>query len=202
MRVLKDDKYRSILRAARKEFIQKGFKDASMRSIAKSADVGLSNIYNYFRNKDDIFLAIVTPARDSIFAFVTDKHTEKYIDFSILSTFDYQRETIEVYIQLLMKYKEELRLLLFSSQGSSVEDFRESFTEYLTDVSNNHMQIVKKYYPQVKEISPFFTHALCAFMVSIVGEIITHDLDKEKIREFFREYFKFEIAGWRELIGL
>ena len=59
MRVLKDDKYKSILRAARKEFILRGFKDASMRTIAKDANVGLSNIYNYFKNKDEIFLEIV-----------------------------------------------------------------------------------------------------------------------------------------------
>ncbi|WP_246037506.1 TetR/AcrR family transcriptional regulator [Dysgonomonas capnocytophagoides] len=202
MRVLKDDKYRSILRAARKEFILRGFKDASMRTIAKDANVGLSNIYNYFKNKDEIFLEIVSPARDDLFAFVKDKHTEKYIDFNFMSTRAYQEETVDVYIQLLIKYKEEIRLLLFYSQGSTMENFRETLTEYLTDVSNNHKAIVKNYYPQVQEVSSFFTHTLCAFMVSIVGEIVTHDMEKHKIREFFKEYFRFQIAGWRELTGI
>ena len=202
MRVLKDDKYRSILQAARKEFIEKGFKDASMRSIAKDSDVGLSNIYNYFTSKDEIFLEIVAPARNDLFAFVKEKHTEKYIDFDFMSTLAYQEDTVDVYIQLLIKYKEEIRLLLFHSQGSTMENFRESLTEYLTDVSNNHKTIVKKYYPQMHEVSSFFTHTLCAFMVSIVGEIVTHDMDKQKIREFFKEYFRFQIAGWRELTGI
>lgn len=202
MRVLKDDKYRSILRAARKEFILRGFKDASMRTIAKNANVGLSNIYNYFKNKDEIFLEIVSPARDDLFAFVKDKHTEKYIDFNFMSTRAYQEETVDVYIQLLIKYKEEIRLLLFYSQGSTMENFRETLTEYLTDVSNNHKAIVKNHYPQVQEVSSFFTHTLCAFMVSIVGEIVTHDMEKHKIREFFKEYFRFQIAGWRELTGI
>lgn len=202
MRVLKDDKYKSILEAARKEFILRGFKDASMRTIAKDANVGLSNIYNYFTNKDEIFLEIVSPARDELFAFVKEKHTEKYIDFNFMSTLAYQEETVDVYIQLLMKYKEEIRLLLFYSQGSTMENFRETLTEYLTDVSNNHKAIVKNHYPQVHEVSSFFTHTLCAFMVSIVGEIVTHDMDKHKIREFFREYFRFQIAGWRELTGI
>lgn len=202
MRVLKDDKYRSILRAARGEFMERGFKDASMRSIAQKADVGLSNIYNYFRNKDEIFFEVVSPARNELFAFVKEKHTEKNIDFNFMSTLDYQEETVEVYIQLLMKYKEELRLLLFCSQGSSMEHFREDLIDYLTIVSNVHKDIVKKHYPQVNDVSPFFTHALCAFMVNIVGEIITHNLEREKIRDFFREYFRFQIAGWRELTGL
>lgn len=202
MRVLRDDKYKSILGAARKEFIQRGFKDASMRTIAKEANVGLSNIYNYFTNKDEIFLEIVSPARDDLFSFVKEKHTEKYIDFNFMSTLAYQEEIVDVYIQLLIKYKEEIRLLLFQSQGSTMENFRETLTEYLTDVSNNHKTIVKKHYPQVHDVSSFFTHTLCAFMVSIVGEIVTHDMDKHKIREFFREYFRFQIAGWRELTGI
>lgn len=202
MRILKDDKYNAILCAARQEFICKGFKDTSMRVVAKKANVGLSNIYNYFANKDELFLAVVKPAKDSFFAFVSDKHTEEYIDFSFMSTLRYQEETVEDYIRLLEKYKEELRLLLYHSEGSSLNNFRDDLTEFLTQVSFNHMDLVKKHYPHVNPVSPFFVHALCAFMVSTIGEIITHDLNREKIREFFREYFKFEIAGWRELIGI
>lgn len=202
MKKLKDDKYQSILEAARSEFIRKGFKDASMRNIAREAHVGLSNIYNYFRNKDEIFRVVVRPAMDSFYSFVSGKHTEKYIDFNFMSTLNYQEETIEEYIVLLEKYREELRLLLFRSEGSSLHRFREELTEFLTEVSFHHMALVSKHYPQAKPVSPFFVHALCAFMVSVVGEIITHGLSREKIKEFFREYFRFEIAGWRELIEL
>ena len=202
MRVLKDDKYRAILQASRNEFILKGYKDASLRAIAKEAEVSLSNIYNYFRNKDEIFLTIVEPARNNLFHFVSEKHTEKHIDFNLISTLAYQEETVEAYIQLLEKYREELRLLLFYSEGSSLSNFRDLFTEYLTDVSNHYMLLVKKHYPQAHEVSPFFIHALCAFMVSIVGEIITHELKKEEIHDFFKEHFRFGTAGWRELMGL
>jgi len=202
MRVLKDDKYISILHAARKEFIQKGFKDASMRIIAKEANVGLSNIYNYFKNKDEIFLAIVKPAKDSIFSFVTEQHSEKNIDIEKMSSFAYQEEAIETYIHLLDKYKEELILLLYHSEGSSMKNFRDIFTDHLTAITIYQMDLVKKQYPEVHYISPFFNHALSSFMVSIVGEIITHRLSKKKIREFFQEYFRFELAGWRELIGI
>lgn len=202
MRILKDEKYHAILQAARKEFIYKGYKEASMRTIAKEADIVVSNIYNYFTNKDEIFLTIVKPAKDSLFAFVAEQHTEKYIDFHFMSGHRYQEDTIDTYINLLGKYREELRLLLYASEGSSMSNFRDTFTEFLNNVSDKHMELIKKHYPQAHPVSPFFTHALCAFMVSIVGEIITHNLSKEKIRDFFKEYFKFEIAGWRELIEL
>lgn len=202
MRVLKDDKYRSILKVARKEFIEKGFKDASMRDIARDAKVGLSNIYNYFRNKDEIFLAIVKPAKDEIFSFITERHTEENLDFDNMSSFGYQEEIIEAYILLLDRYREELYLLLYHSQGSSMKDFRDTFTDHITCVTDMHMHFVMKRYPHARNISSFFNHAQSSFMVSIIGEIISHRLSKQKIREFFREYFKFEIAGWRELTGI
>ena len=202
MRVLKDDIYNAILTAARAEFIRKGFKDASMRDIARRANVGLSNIYNYFRNKDEIFLAVVSPAKESIFAYVKRQHNEENMDFDLMSTIHHQERTIEEYIRLLDKYREELRVLLYHSEGSSMKNFRDDFTEYLTEVSDRHVVMIRKRSPHANEVSSFFIHSLCAYMVSIVGEIVTHNLSKQKMREFFREYFKYETAGWRELIGL
>jgi len=201
MRLLKDDKYDSILEAARKEFIRKGFKDASMRDIAKNAGVGLSNIYNYFRNKDEIYLAIVKPVKDELFTFISRQHTEEYIDFHRSTTFGHQEAVIESYIDLIDRYHEELRLLLYRSDGSSVSGFRDAFTDHITQVSYNYMALEKKHFPNTKDVSRFFIHALASWMVSVLGEIVTHDLSKEKIREFFLEYFRFEFAGWRELTG-
>jgi len=201
MRILKDDIYKSILRSARKEFISKGFKEASMRSIAKDAGVGLSNIYNYFKSKDEIFLAIVNPAKNDIFNFITQKHNEESFQFYNMSQYGHSEDDIEHYIGLIEKYKEEYRLLLYHSQGSSLCNFRDELTNHMTHVSYDYMGLEKKYNPHAREVSSFFIHAMASWMVSILGEIVTHELDRQKIKEFFDEYFRFGFAGWRELIG-
>lgn len=201
MRTLKDGKYNSILLAAREEFIGNGFKEASMRRIARRAGVGLSNIYNYFRNKDDIYRAIVGPVRDELFAFIARQHTEESVDFNRISPFGHNEEVIDRYIDLICTYKEELRLLLYRSDGSSMEGFRDAFADYLTRVSSDYMKLEKKHYPHTRDISPFFLHVMCSWMVSVLGEIVTHDLSRRKIRDFFGAYFRFEFAGWRELTG-
>lgn len=202
MRILKDDKYNSILHYARCEFFRCGFKDASMRTISKESKVGLSNIYNYFRNKDEIFIAVVNPAKEELFRFITQQHTEENIDFKRISAFGHQEEAIECYINLVCSHKEEFRLLLFHSQGSSMADFRDALTGHITQVSHNYLKLEKKYYPGANNVSHFFIHAMASWMVSILGEIVTHDLDKHQIREFFREYFRFGFAGWCELTGI
>ena len=59
MQYSKDDIQKEILKAAEKVFLENGFPKASMREIAQEAQVGLSNIYNYFKSKDDIFCTVV-----------------------------------------------------------------------------------------------------------------------------------------------
>ena len=51
MQYPKDDIQKEILKAAEKVFLENGFPKASMREIAQEAQVGLSNIYNYFKNR-------------------------------------------------------------------------------------------------------------------------------------------------------
>lgn len=201
MKILKDQLYISMLESARNEFVKKGFKDASMRSIAKGANCCLSNIYNYFKNKDEIFLTIVNPAKNDIFNFITQKHNEESFQFYTMSQYGHSEEDIGHYISLIEKYKEEYRLLLYHSQGSSLCNFKDELTDHMTHVSYNYMDLEIKYNPQARKVSSFFIHVMASWMVSILGEIVTHELDRRKIREFFDEYFRFGFVGWRELVG-
>jgi len=200
MKVLKDEIYESILSVARQEFLCKGYKEASMRNIAQNANVGLSNIYNYFKNKDEIYKTVVNPAKSRIFNFITQQHSEENIKFNQIPPYGHNEDVIEYYIDLIEKHKEEYRLLLYCSEGSSVCNFRDELTDHMTNVSYDYMALEKKHNPQTNDISPFFIHAVSSWMVSILGEIVTHELDRQKIREFFREYFRFSFVGWRELM--
>jgi AcrR family transcriptional regulator len=61
MQKLKDEIRNKILDAAVKEFAGRGYEKASMRTIAKAAGISVSNTYNYFLNKEQLFSDIVEP---------------------------------------------------------------------------------------------------------------------------------------------
>lgn len=50
---------KNILNCAEAEFLENGFKDASLRKIAKKSKVTTGAIYGYFKDKDDLFVSIV-----------------------------------------------------------------------------------------------------------------------------------------------
>ena len=49
-----------ILEAGKKEFLEKGFRDASLRTIVKEAGVTTGAFYGYYKSKEDLFDALVT----------------------------------------------------------------------------------------------------------------------------------------------
>lgn len=52
----------AIVRAAREAFLEGGYADTSMDSIAKAAEVGIKTLYRHFENKDDLFSAVMQAA--------------------------------------------------------------------------------------------------------------------------------------------
>ena len=59
--VLKDEIREKILAAALDEFYDSGYKMAAMRNIAANAQIPTGLIYSYYKNKADLFDAILRP---------------------------------------------------------------------------------------------------------------------------------------------
>ena len=66
MQVLKEEVRQRILKSARREFKKCGFEKASMRSIASSANMTVGNLYRYYKNKEDLYGAIIGNLFDEI----------------------------------------------------------------------------------------------------------------------------------------
>ena len=55
-----------ILACAKEEFLEKGYSEASLRTIAAKADTTTGSIYSRFRDKEGLFGAIVEPAAEGL----------------------------------------------------------------------------------------------------------------------------------------
>jgi AcrR family transcriptional regulator len=57
-----------ILRAAREVFGSRGFQEATLDEVASRAELAKGTLYNYFRNKEEIFRQIVADLLDDVLA--------------------------------------------------------------------------------------------------------------------------------------
>ena len=201
MQKQKDDIRKTILKIARKEFINKGFKDASMRIIAKEANVGLSNIYNYFKNKDEIFCEVLSALLKSMDSVMEKHNSSEYISTDIFTSDEYMRSQIDMFVGLVENYKEDFKLLLFKAAGSSLEDFRNKITDAHTQTGIEYIALMKEKYPLINaDISAFFIHTMSSWWISIIAELVMHDLSHSETEEFIREYMEFGTAGWKRVM--
>ena len=201
MQVKKDDIRKEILDVATSEFFEKGYKKASMRNIAQKANVGLSNIYNYYQNKEQILSEVLEPLLNEFDKLLSEHNGPDYISTEIFTSQEYQLEHTKLLSQLVLSYKDELKLLLFNSHGSQYENFWDEFTDNQTIVGMEYMRKMKKKYAHVNiNISEFFIHTMSSWWLTIIGELVSHDLDEKETEQFFREYVAFGTAGWKKIM--
>lgn len=201
MQIKKDNIRRIILDVARAEFLEKGFKDASMRTIAKKAGVGLSNIYNYFKNKDEIFCEVLSGLLNAIESTMEMHNSPDYISIDIFSSEDYMRTQISLFVGLIDNYKEDFKLLLFKAAGSSLENFRDEITDNHTATGMEYIALMKEKYPEINgNVSKFFIHIMSSWWISTVAELVMHDISHSELEKFMREYMEFGTAGWKKVM--
>lgn len=66
MQKLKDKVRNRIIAAALQEFSGNDYAKASMRHIGKAAGISVSNMYNYYRNKEELFESIIKPVYETV----------------------------------------------------------------------------------------------------------------------------------------
>jgi len=117
-----------IIACAKEEFLQKGYSDASLRTIAEKAGTTTGSIYSRFKDKEGLFSAIVEPAADHLVQMFLHtqetfhgleeeqqpKEMKHYVSSGMVEMIDYIYDNFEVF-----------ELLLDASYGTKFQDFVE-----------------------------------------------------------------------------
>lgn len=114
--ILKDDLRNAIIESAKQEFLEKGYKGASMRSIAKKSNMTVGNLYRYFKSKEDINLYIVAP-------------TFKQID-AALKSISHNNISMETRVFNLKPDINELNIIIDEFVDKLVEIYANNKTEF------------------------------------------------------------------------
>ena len=122
----------NILKSATKEFSCKGFEKASMRTIAKNANVTTGALYARYQNKDALFGTLVEPII-SKFLTTNDESNQQSVNYisneTISKVWYHSKKSSIKIVNLIYENKEIFTLLINCSNGSSYENFIDSIVE-------------------------------------------------------------------------
>ena len=106
---LPDEKRERIMAAAEREFLENSFEAASINRIIKEAAIPRGSFYQYFEDRKDIVLYIVSTHKNEAFGFV-----ESFIKDSDGDVFSFMRKAIDFMISAECSEKVEGMKRIFS----------------------------------------------------------------------------------------
>ena len=163
--VLKDEIRENILKAALQEFYEKGYKSAAMREIASKAKIPTGLIYSYYKNKENLFNAVLYPVLydwELVLTAMDNGHSEEIYGLSkaetecLLNLFEHRRECI---------------ILFDKSEGAQYEQEKDRFIEAIEEHLNKHKKDT--------EMDGIFIHIIANNFVDGLMQVMYHYKGKE-----------------------
>ncbi|SHN70547.1 TetR/AcrR family transcriptional regulator [Desulfitobacterium chlororespirans] len=195
--------YEKVLACARLEFLDKGFKDASLRTIAQNADTSTGSIYTRFTDKEGLFKALVLPAVNGLKEWF---HAEQEVfaqfpaDQQKSDAFAYSDDKYIFFVDYIYTHFDEFKLLVNCAEGTTFADFIHDIVEIDVAYTLQYIQSTGNDALTAGRATPEFLHILSSAFFSGIFEVVTHDMTKEAAYSHVSRLRRFFRGGWETIL--
>jgi TetR/AcrR family transcriptional regulator len=194
-----------ILDYAKSEFLDRGFKDASVRNIAKTMGLTTGAIFRYYPDKEALFIAVVDDAAQSLYE--SYKKMQKQFQYLPLEKRNdiVQTNSPEYLLQMLDIIYENFdafKLIICHSEGTRYVSYIDRLVSIAVENTQMFIDILKKDGVQVKETPSNLIHIIYSAFFTAVFEVVVHDMPKEEAVEYVSSMFEFFNSGWKTLLHI
>lgn len=189
----------AILQYAKEEFKNKGYENASLRTIAGNASVSTSMIYTRYRDKEGLFKALVSPAAEQLLTYM-----EVYLgNFEQLDSEiqEHQRQSyssrgLQGFLDIFYDNFDEFRLMTTGSTNGLYRYYLDKIIDLDVQCTLNFLKLTEN--PAFKEgrITEGFIHILSASYYTGIFEIAVHNMSRETGEAYAEELTRFYNNGW------
>ncbi len=148
----KDLRKNIILECSKKVFKEKGYKNGTLKDIAKEACISTASLYNIYKNKEEIYWELVNSIVSKVIA-----RMEKYLEYDTKEfTIDLMINNLFDNIDYLMKEHDEMIFFDFfieSVHNNNLDEFKQQIEKIKNRFTNLSRQLLQKVFVNVPEIS-------------------------------------------------
>lgn len=197
MQTLKKEIRDRIIIESKKEFLKYGFKGTSLRKVAEKAGISLSNIYNYFPSKDDIFVEIVKDAADYIEIILKASEGKEYKEEETPESLEWHIGFINMIYKLISVYREQLKLLLVLSEGSIYEGYKDKTVKRYIELQPCN----KTNTDNEPIVSYFFMYNFTMFYLNYLENLVREDICESDIKKYLVEMTVYSYNGFKAIVN-
>lgn len=190
---------------ATEEFLEKGYTDAFLRTIAEKAETSTNSIYVRFKDKEGLFAAIVKP--------VSEEFMSRCLN--IQKTFhgfdsETQRREVGTYsgnvmldmVDYIYDHFNEFRLLLDSSYGTKFHNFVDRLVSMEGEYTWKWMEATGSRMELEGETTKEFYHIMTTSYFEGIFEVVRHKMSREDAKKYVAMMGKYHHVGFQGIIGL
>ena len=188
----------ALIEAAKKEFLEKGYNKASLRTICANAGVTTGALYFFFENKADLFAAIVDPPLKELKAIMFKHFAEdakEVAKFTSIEQADTDHSEIsDLVVGHIYGNYDSFMLLLNASENTVYENVVDEFVSMLDKSIPPMMANLKGY-----TYDEYMSHWMSHISVDAFIHVIQHEKDVTKAKEMLRGILNYLVMGWVQL---
>lgn len=191
--------YESVLACAKNEFLEKGYKDASLRVIAQAAGTSTGSIYTRFKDKAGLFDAIVGPAADQL----KDMFVEIQENFHSLDDSTQEAEMGEYtsrhqmeMLEYIYDHFDEFRLLLDCSDGTRFSSFVDELVDIEVEYTYKYMEVINCESVKSGVVTEDFIHIIVTAYFNGMFEVVRHNMSRDDARKYIRLLNRYHMQGF------
>ena len=193
-----------IHRAAKTEFLEKGYKDASLRNIVKSVGMTTGAFYGYYKSKEELFVALV----GEHYAYLLNCFQKAQKEFADLPH-EQQPEVMGnisgacMFDMLHYAYEhlEECKLILCCSEGTKFSGLIDEMVEIEAAATHAYQEVLQELGRPSPQIDPALEHILITGMFHTFFELVIHEMSLQNAENYVKEMRAFYTAGWMKIMG-
>lgn len=194
-----------ILGAATREFLEKGFLRASLRSIAAAAQVTTGAIYGYFPSKEALFDAIVSPAGDELyqrFRSLQDRFYGLPPEGQALGRMRaFEEASIGSMCDFMLDNRIAFALICDKAAGTSWERYADRFADFEVESTHRYVGRMVARGVAVKDISPELLRVIVGMLYRGFFEPVRKGMGRQQAHAFLKDYVAFFNAGFVALMA-
>ena len=198
------DTQKRILEVGKREFLEKGFQEASLRNIVKSVGMTTGAFYGYYKSKEELFEALVGEPHDYLIGRFKDaqrefaqlpheQQPEVMGDISGLCMYDM--------LHYAYAHLEECKLILCCSEGTRFSGLIDEMVEIEVESTHTYLAVLNELGRPSPKIDPKLEHILITGMFHTFFELVIHEMPLRDAENYIREMRAFYTAGWMKIMG-
>lgn len=207
MRLLNDELAAKILDAAKSEFLEKGYRQASVRSIAAAAGVTTGALYRYYANKEALFDALVSAPADELYQWYrefSEAYSRRGMDEQIanLPEVAYGTKDNISEFKYIYQHYDAFKLIACCATGTKYENYIEKLIDVETKSTVALVRLMQQAGRLGADVDDTMIHIVASSMFTAVFEVIAHDESVESAARHIGKLREFYTAGWLKILRI